>query len=246
MNRAFKYGDAVFETMVCFEGNLLLWSFHKSRLLASLSYLGMKISQEVLEEFVFERLEGTGVLRLQAYRKGGDFFDISEDVELQLEFKPMVSVFQDNDPISLGLYIENYKATSPLYNLKSANYLLYVHARQYANAQEVDDVLLVNGYGNIVEACTSNIFIVEKGEVYTPDLDSGPVGGVMRSFLMGQFDIREEPFDFQRVLEADEVFLTNAVKGIIPVKSFNGREKESKILASKWQEFLRKSLLKKD
>lgn len=229
MNRAFKYGDGVFETMKVVNAKVPFLEFHLNRLKSSCAYLDIDVSWKEISQLINKAIEtkSNGVLRFQVYRSGESFFELGKQAEYYYDWKDANPAYSLNpEGINLGLYIENYKATSLLYNLKSANYLLYIKALQYAQDKGLDDVLIVNGYGNIVEALTSNIVLVKDDKMYTPDLASGCVDGVMLKVLNSLgYSIHSKPFNFQEVIDADAVFLTNAVKGVQWVSSFNGLEK---------------------
>lgn len=235
MNRAFKYGDAVFETMKVVDGHIPFLDLHLQRLQQSADYLGLDYDESDLRIIIKTELASfkSGVFRAQVYRGGKSFYIGSNEVEIDLETTAEEGSYELNkNGLNIGLYIENYKATSPLYNLKSANYLLFVMARRYADKHGLDDALIVNGYGNIVEGINSNIVIIKDDKLISPDVDSGPVDGVMLKVLAKTgYKIERRAFDFQEVIDADHIFLCNAVKGVRWVNSFNGIEK------SYWPEY---------
>jgi branched-subunit amino acid aminotransferase/4-amino-4-deoxychorismate lyase len=74
--------------------------------------------------------------------------------------------------------------------------------------------------------------IIKDDKLISPDVDSGPVDGVMLKVLAKTgYKIERRAFDFQEVIDADHIFLCNAVKGVRWVNSFNGIEK------SYWPEY---------
>ena len=108
---------------------------------------------------------------------------------------------------------------------KNIDAQIYIQAAIYAQEKNIGDVLILNSDDNIIEATSSNVFLVSGGELYTPKLSSGPVGGVMRATVINiaislgikVFECNLTP---QELLKADEVFLTNAVEGIKWVSSY--------------------------
>ena len=89
----------------------------------------------------------------------------------------------------------------------------------------LDDSLIVNATGKIIEATSSNIFIVSNGVLYTPPLEDGCVGGIMRMMvintaLSNNITVYENSLTPQNLLNADEVFLTNTISGIKWVRGF--------------------------
>ena len=87
------------------------------------------------------------------------------------------------------------------------------------------DALVLNHEQRIIESSRSNLFVVSNGVLYTPSLDDGCVGGIMRSVLIRTaldhgIKVYEAALTPQTLLQADELFLTNAVRGIEWVSSY--------------------------
>jgi branched-chain amino acid aminotransferase len=125
--------------------------------------------------------------------------------------------------LKLGIYPGGRKKCDELSNLKSSGDLIYINAAAYAEHQGWDDGLVMNEKGNIADSSISNLFIIKDGQIITPPLSEGCVSGVMRRFIMSRTSILEEPVDPDKLLTADEVFLTNAIRGIRWVKNFGNK-----------------------
>ena len=128
----------------------------------------------------------------------------------------------------IDIFPDARKSQDAISNLKSANYLPYVMGDIYARENTLDDSLLLNVSNHICDASKANVFLIKKKEIYTPALHQGCVAGVMRRFIideMKRFDylVHQTEIDDSDLLEADEIFLTNAIYGIRWVKQF--REK---------------------
>ena len=88
-------------------------------------------------------------------------------------------------------------------------------AARQAKQNKWNDALVLNTAGNIIESAIANIFWVKDGNIYTPPLAEGCVAGVMRRHLLQITPgIAEKPLTIDALSAADEVFLTNAIKGI--------------------------------
>jgi branched-chain amino acid aminotransferase len=92
----------------------------------------------------------------------------------------------------------------------------------------LDDALIQNHLSNIVESSHSNLFLVSNRVLYTPGLDSGPVGGVMRASVINAalrngYKVYECNITPQEMLRADEMFLTNTIRGIQWVASYKSK-----------------------
>ena len=111
------------------------------------------------------------------------------------------------------------KDLNKLSQFKTLNSQLYVMAAIHAREKGWDDALIQNAKFSIIEACASNLFIVSNGVLYTPTLDDGPIAGTMRMNIINlaidhKIKVYECTINPHNMLSADEVFLTNAVRGI--------------------------------
>src|SRR5690606_21315124 len=111
------------------------------------------------------------------------------------------------------------KPVNDLARLKTLNGLYYIMAALWAQERQLDDCLLQNERGNIIESSSGNLFIVSNGVLYTPSLSDGCLGGVMRAqvinlALANGIKVYECSLNPQNLLAADELFLTNAALGI--------------------------------
>jgi branched-chain amino acid aminotransferase len=133
------------------------------------------------------------------------------------------------------------KPVNSLANHKTCNSLVYVMAGIYRKENSLDEVFVLNNSGFLCEAMSANVFVVYKKKVYTPALSEGCIAGVMRSVVMklakeNKIEVIEAQINPDILNEAEEVFLTNASRGIQWVMGFNNKRyfKEiSKLLLSK-------------
>jgi branched-chain amino acid aminotransferase len=95
----------------------------------------------------------------------------------------------------------------------------------YASENGLDDALIQNAGGSIIEATSANIFIVSNGVLYTPELKDGCIAGTMRMQIINialdnNIKVYECTITPQYLLAADEIFLTNAIYGIQWISSY--------------------------
>jgi branched-chain amino acid aminotransferase len=83
-----------------------------------------------------------------------------------------------------------------------------------AREQKWNDALVLNSENRIADSAIANIYWVKDNRIFTPPLSEAPIQGVMRRFLLEQLPIHEHPLTIETLEQADEVFLTNAVRGI--------------------------------
>jgi branched-chain amino acid aminotransferase len=113
--------------------------------------------------------------------------------------------------LNIGIYRENYKSRGPLSNIKSGNALIYVLASIWAKQHSLDDALLLNDLGNIIESTRANIFWTKDNICYTPPLSEGCIAGVMREEIMSKEMVIEKACKMGDLLNAESIFLTNAL-----------------------------------
>lgn len=238
-NRAFRYGDGVFETLLWQNGKIRNLSFHVDRIQHAFKMLKLEgsiaFSAPYLQDLVKlllnknESLNQTCRIRLQIYRDGGGLYSpISNQAAYLMESSP---ISPDNEKLGVksglivGIYEEHYKSTYTLSNLKSINCLPFVLAGLYRKQMGLDEVLILNQEGRLCEALSSNIFIYYQNTLYTPALSEGCVDGTMRRAVIQlahqqEIPVVEAKIDPQILKEAEEVFLTNAIKGVQWVMGF--------------------------
>jgi branched-chain amino acid aminotransferase len=239
-NRAFRYGDAVFETIRLMHGEILFFEKHLSRLSRSMQLLGMHHHDDLTFHNLYltirhldqvNNLKGNGRIRLEVFRNdGGLYTPYSNEVSYIIETSPVnVNTYILNENgLKIELYTDIKKPVSRLSNLKSSNALYYVMAGLHKNRLNTGDCLVLNTDGRIAEAISSNIFLVENNTVYTPALSEACVAGVMREsvidHLHGQrIPLIEKGITIEDLIRADEIFLTDVIHGIRWVSAFRSK-----------------------
>ncbi|MHA7862720.1 aminotransferase class IV [Flagellimonas marinaquae] len=250
-NRAFKYGDALFESVRYVNGTLFFWEDHYFRLMASMRILRMEIPMEFTMEFLEEEIKKTiGAnqlnnsavrVRLTVFRnEGGLYTPTTNEVSYVIDTSPMESPFFiiEDEPYEVELFKDYYVNKDMLSNLKSTNKILNVVAGVYAHENGYANCLLVNSDKKVVEAINGNLFLVKGNEIKTPPLSDGCLDGIIRKNLMKliagseDYDLVEDsisPFELQKM---DEMFLTNSIVGIQPISKYRKKEYENKVAKS--------------
>jgi branched-chain amino acid aminotransferase len=121
--------------------------------------------------------------------------------------------------LEVDLYTDIKKQKNFLSNFKTKSGLVYVMAAINATDRKLDDVLIGNDRGGILESSSCNLFVVSNGVLYTPGLEEGCLAGTMRMQIINLaiangIKVYECNILPQNLLAADEIFLTNAIRGI--------------------------------
>jgi len=242
-DRSFRYGDGLFETMKIVDGKILLESFHFDRLLRGLNILKFEIGELFLaDKFYTEIIQlceknnclSLARVRLTLSRGDGNLYDFTNPFNYVIEARSLTEKEQSNEGITIGVFPDARKSCDIFSNLKSSNFLPYVMAAKFAIENEWDDCLVLNVHGRICDSTISNVFWVKDEMIFTPPLSEGCIDGVMRRFLLEMirdmgYEIRELACEIIDLQYADEIFLTNAIRGIRPVKRLAGKIYSTKI-----------------
>jgi len=257
-NRAFKFGDGLFESMRMCNGKLQFPELHSDRIKATMKALKMD-GYNLLDDYFLKqktgelarknKIQGNARFRLTIYREGeGLYTPETNKVGYLLEAKPLElpSYELNKKGIIVDVYDEIAKPINKLSNYKTTNSLPFVMAAIYQKQHQLDEVLLLNQNGFLCESTSSNLFVVYQNQIYTPALSEGCVGGVMRNVVMRlakehQLPLVEAQINPQILNEAEEVFLTNAIGGVRWVMGY-GRKRYFNEVARMFSGWLNQSL----
>ncbi|HBW86242.1 MAG TPA: 4-amino-4-deoxychorismate lyase [Crocinitomicaceae bacterium] len=230
-NRGHLYGDGVFESIRVIAGKPLNMENHIKRLLEGAkaikmrtpSFFNTNFFEEKIKELLYRSaIKEGGRCRLSLDRvTGGAYLPDSNECTYYIEVYPYdVNHFELN---AKGLEIDIYQdiklQKNFLSNYKTKAGLTYVMAALSAQEKGLDDLFLSNDRGNILETSSCNVFVVSNGVLYTPGLDEGCLAGTMRMqiinlALANGIKVYECAILPQNLLAADEIFVTNAIRGV--------------------------------
>jgi branched-subunit amino acid aminotransferase/4-amino-4-deoxychorismate lyase len=230
-NRGHLYGDGVFESIRIFDGKPINLENHIKRMLEGAKKIKMRPPSYYDVRFFYDKIieltqksgiQLGGKCRISLDRSmGGTYLPEVNEVEFFIEvYTTDVNLFELNSKgLEIDIYMEHKKPKSSLSNFKTKNGLLYVLAAITAKEKGLDDYLITNTSDGIIESTTSNLFVVSNGVLYTPGLEEGCLAGTMRMQIINLaiskgIKVYECNILPQNLLVADEIFLTNAVKGI--------------------------------
>ncbi len=230
-NRAFSYGDGIFETMRVLNGYLHLWESHRLRIISSLRILDMELPEPLAQNRLPQQVSqlmaanetGANVrVRLSIYREAGGLYSPTESrTNYTLEVMPLAEeqFLMNRKGLVIQTMDEPLKVPNKLANIKTTSALPYVYAGIHKQKEGVDDLLITNSEHRLIEGLSSNLFVVTAGTLFTPSLEEGCVAGVMRDHMIELArkvgsEVVETSLNPEAPLYAEELFLTNAIKGI--------------------------------
>ncbi len=229
-NRAFRYGDALFESIRTCNNKLMFLRDHITRLKLGMTVLRMNVPAEFNTENIQEQIINllkhnshapNARIRLTVFRnEGGYYTPETNDISFLIESTELEGDYQLNQK---GFWVDVYsdikKSINKLANIKTGNALLYVMAGLAKQSMKLDDCFILNENGVICESINSNIFLVKNGTMYTPPLSDGCVAGIMRKQIMTlatqhKILVFETNLTDYTLSNADEVFLSNSISGV--------------------------------
>ncbi|MFN3528330.1 MAG: aminotransferase class IV [Bacteroidia bacterium] len=227
-NRGFLYGDSLFESIRVMYGQPLWLNWHFERLQRACQLLqiqlpfGLAELQQMVHTLIeLNKCKSGGRLRLDVWRSAGGRYKpsaITAEFALQLEALAENEFKLNSKGLQLG---DSKRVKHPLFlpDIKSSNALLYVLAAQEAQANSKDDVFLYDSEGALLESSNSNVFLLKDGQLITPALNRGSLPGILRKLIVEKFpaagiSIREQLVSHNELMQAEEVYLTNAISGL--------------------------------
>lgn len=237
MNRGFHYGDGFFESIRVVNGKPCFFSSHYSRILESMKALKMHSPVDLEEQSLLKEVQRLlekneirqgGRVRITFTRNAlGTYLPDNNEAEYVIEAYALEHnmFFLNQQGRNIDIFPEMKKQINSLSVYKTLNCQLYVMASIYGKQNGLDDCLIQNYKLGIIEATSSNLFIVSNGVLYTPGLEDGCIGGIMRMQIINlaldnNIKVYECSLNPQNLLAADEIFLSNAIQGVQWVGSY--------------------------
>ena len=232
-DRGLQYGDGLFETMAFRDGKIPLWDLHWERLSQGCEQLSISLPEKELLENEINLLcndedENQFIIKLVVTRGVGErgyHYSGRQNVTRILSSHPLPGypMSYQSHGVAVRYCDTTLSENKKLAGIKHLNRLEQVLARNEWDTDEYQEGLMLSTRGYIIDGTMSNIFAVKDNDVFTPDLSLCGVSGVMRKTVINLskvlgFSVYEKTFTKCELEDADEVFLTNSLFGIWPVK----------------------------
>jgi len=241
-DRGLQYGDGFFTTLLINNQQILNWTAHWRRVENSCSALNFPVPDsgqlkgwiaKALLSYLNEKQEQNCVLKLLFTRGvGGIGYQAPSETKLNCLFiikqNPIKNIETANQPMEAGLS-SHLASITGLAGIKSLNRLENVMARTEIVTNGFAEGIMLNHQQQIACGTQSNVFIIQNKRVITPKLDLSGVEGTTRYQLMSLlpdlgYQVEEAELTLEKLLQADELFFSNAVRGIQPVNKFLNSE----------------------
>ena len=235
------YGDGVFEGIRFYNGRVFLLEDHLDRLYDSAKaiLLTVPLDRDAMREAVLATCRQNGLrdgyIRLVITRGKGDL-----GLNPNKCSKPTMFIIA----ASIELYPEKYyteglrvntvptqrisaAALSPA--IKSLNYLNNILAKIEGNLYGAQESIMLNAQGYVAECTADNLFVIKKGQIFTPQISDGALGGITRRLIielgkeMGR-EVKEMNLTRYDLFVADEIFATGSGAEVVPISEVDGRK----------------------
>ena len=239
------------ETIKVVNGRLVFKNLHVKRLFNGLKTINVNETEYKIEDRILR------LLKYECIEKGLKNFRLRIEVQKNRahDYMPEISALKWNCTLKslesvkyvwkaqgrkITILPKHKKPFDIFANLKHTDRAIYDAALNYARENDFDDAIVLNESGTIADAAIYNIFIIKDGIIYTPPLTDAPVAGVIRELLLTRLPdtkIIEQTISITDLYNADEVFLTNAIRGIRWVEYVDEKRYANKITKQVFEEF---------
>lgn len=232
-DRSLMHGLGLFETILALDGNPVFAELHLARLAAGCARLGWSFvihdPREIMSGLLVRNGFTTGRGRIRLSITGGS--GVIGDLTAGNDRLVMMTASRAPEPpatttANLSPFLRNERAA--LAGLKCSSYAENLVALDHARRLGFEETVFINTAGNLCEAATSNLFLVKEGKLLTPSLASGCLPGVIRELVIGLagrlgLSCVETDLPAALIHEADEIFLTSSIRGVMGISRFEQR-----------------------
>jgi 4-amino-4-deoxychorismate lyase len=235
-DRGFQYGDGLFETIEVRDGQAVFLEHHLERLASGCRRLHIPTPDTDLLRFEAGELcrrwagdshSARAVLKIIITRgSGGRGYRQPDSIHptrvVSLHPYPDYPETHWSKGIVCRICETRLGLNPTLAGIKHLNRLEQIMARAEWNDPRIQEGLMLDVNGHVIEGTMTNLFYVKNNIVYTPALVQSGVAGIMRGMIMNislnqGLSVIEHLFTKDELLSADEVFVCNSIIGVWPV-----------------------------
>lgn len=222
MCHGFQFGYGVFETILVKEGLPCFIDKHYERLLKACSRLGLELKTDINTIFA----QASKLAEMQNITDGRLKIICFRDLNIDSTLVTLSEYHSEAIHIEKGISIQTSSIKrnpfSPFCYIKSLNYAENIIAKAEAKSQGYDEALFLNVNNQVCEGAVSNIFWIKGDIVHTPELSCGLLDGITRNQVIDicsklGYNLLKGKYALPEIMQADEVFVTNSLLGIMPV-----------------------------
>ncbi len=252
-DRGFLYGDGIYETLRSYNGKPFKLTEHLERMRHSAKQLRISFEYtntdigEWINELIEQNRTQDAYIRVTLSRgSGGNRLQMDDNIKptTLIQVKSLTPYDKKLYEEGMSLIVsDSRRSTScPISRHKTTNLLQSILLKDEANKKTAHETIILNTDGYVAECVVSNIFMVCRGSVITPSLDTNILPGITRSTVLDVCNVNgisasEERFGIDKLVNSDEVFITNSLMEIMPVSKI-GNSKIGKVIPGKITQLL--------
>ena len=238
LDDGYSFGLGLFETILLYKGKPVFLDEHLARINKSIVDLGLNIGKLEKNE-VFQYLNNSkNILEYEVLK-----IVLSEKNRLFLKREYTYTEKDYQKGFSLNISKVRRNESSIFTFHKTLNYGDNILEKRNSKKLGYDEPIFLNSKNQITEGATSNIFMVVRDKIYTPKLSCGLLNGIVRQYIISNYDVTESEIDLEFLNNADEIFLTNSLFGIMPVNNLEKKvfksQKISKEILSSYKKYIK-------
>ncbi len=236
LDRGFLFGDGLFESLRSESGRVLHLAPHLERFATSANFLRIRLDQtinwrDILTFLLKKNNLGSGSARIKIMATRG----VKAGLGLPDADSPTcIAMAERYEPPSDGQYARGWDLAAchlgsapPLAPHKTLNYLFFMAAKQAALDAGANEALILDGDGNVAETSTGSILALDSRGWWTPksscQLPGTALQLVVRLLEDDGFEVERRAARPRDLTASSNVFVTNSLMGVMPVKSIDGQ-----------------------
>ena len=237
LDDGYSFSLGLFETILLYNGKPVFLDEHLVRINKSIIDLELNIDKLEKDE-VFQYLNNNkNTLEYEVLK-----IVLSEKNRLFLKREYTYTEKDYQRAFSLNISEVRRNESSIFTFHKTLNYGDNILEKRKSKKLGYDEPIFLNSKNQITEGATSNIFVVVEDKIYTPKLSCGLLNGIVRQYIVSNYDVIESEIDLEFLNNADEIFLTNSLFGIMPVNNLEKKvfksQKISKEIFSHYKKYI--------
>lgn len=229
-----RYGDGVFDTMLIHDAKPVFIEAHFDRLKRHAEILRLHVNMtfdeyQILVQNIIakDNIATSGQYALNTWAiRGTSAKGLAPaqdlDAQITLRIAKVIQPFQDIHA-HIATTVKRNEG-SPLSQIKSCNYADNILALIEAGEHGCNEAIMMNNAGHVTCTTIGNIFCEIDEKLITPPLSDGAMDGITRSIIIKRYAAIEKSISQDMIENAQSVFMTNSIRGIVRIKTLNGRK----------------------
>lgn len=223
-DEGYFFGIGAFETIAVENGQPVFFEMHLERLQRAMNFLGLPSCMREIRQKAAQALSKT---QMQTGRNVLKIAVSAENIVVSTRKNNYLAADYEKGFTADYSTVRRNETSEFTYH-KTLNYGDCLFEKRRAKARGIDEPVFLNMKGEICEGASTNIFFVKDAGLYTPPVNCGLLPGIMRNYVLEHYPVTERVILPQEAASFDEMFVTNSLLGIMPVRKLGKKEFSSR------------------